>query len=271
MRPGYCNGKAHKPEHLGYGGRRVLVSRKWSGKTLADHKHDRRAWVLSMLGVDPDDPAQTQRYTWQYVGTDDPDVPARGDRLEAAWVVMLMLGTRPGETFGLAWDAIDWDAGVVEIKTSLRRDQATNTVSVAETKTARSRRRLDAPKLVLDALRKRGRDQAAERLAAGKAWTDTGLVFTNEVGDPLDPSAVRRRFKRVAKNAGLDDRHPHECRHSVVSMLSAQGVPLEQISDVLGHDGSRTTEQVYRHVITPSIASGKAPIEAIFGSQSESE
>jgi hypothetical protein len=34
LTPGLCKGKAHKPEHLGIGGRRVLVSRKWSNKTL---------------------------------------------------------------------------------------------------------------------------------------------------------------------------------------------------------------------------------------------
>ena len=43
LRPGHCKGKAHRREHLGYAGRRVLVSRKWSGKTLADHRADRKA------------------------------------------------------------------------------------------------------------------------------------------------------------------------------------------------------------------------------------
>ncbi len=43
LRPGRCTGKAHRREYLGYAGRRVLVSRKWSGKTLADHRADRRA------------------------------------------------------------------------------------------------------------------------------------------------------------------------------------------------------------------------------------
>jgi Replication initiator protein, pSAM2 len=38
LRPGACKGKAHRREYLGYAGRRVLVSRKWSGKTLADHR-----------------------------------------------------------------------------------------------------------------------------------------------------------------------------------------------------------------------------------------
>ena len=44
--PGACKGKAHRREHLGYAGRRVLVSRKWSGKTLADHRGDRKAWLM---------------------------------------------------------------------------------------------------------------------------------------------------------------------------------------------------------------------------------
>ncbi|PRX45841.1 hypothetical protein B0I32_1464 [Nonomuraea fuscirosea] len=41
MAPGRCRSKAHKPEHLGYAGRRVLVSRKWSNKTLAEHARSR--------------------------------------------------------------------------------------------------------------------------------------------------------------------------------------------------------------------------------------
>ncbi|NED57151.1 replication initiation protein, partial [Micromonospora aurantiaca] len=60
MQPGFCKGKAHRREHLGYGGRRVLVSRKWSGKTLADHKADRKAWVLARLaeaGIPVSNPA----------------------------------------------------------------------------------------------------------------------------------------------------------------------------------------------------------------------
>jgi hypothetical protein len=71
MTPGACKAKAHKREHLGYGGRRVLVSRKWSGKTLADHRHERRAFVLALLGVDPTTEQATagdktsDRYVWE--------------------------------------------------------------------------------------------------------------------------------------------------------------------------------------------------------------
>jgi hypothetical protein len=71
MRPGCCNGKAHRPENLGYAGRRVLVSRKWSGKTLADHRGDRKAWLLSMLGLP--DPGDQGRYRWETVTPADTD------------------------------------------------------------------------------------------------------------------------------------------------------------------------------------------------------
>jgi hypothetical protein len=70
LRPGACKGKAHRREYLGYAGRRVLVSRKWSGKTLADHRADRRDWLLSTLGISATEPA---RYTWEPVAPSDPD------------------------------------------------------------------------------------------------------------------------------------------------------------------------------------------------------
>jgi hypothetical protein len=83
--PGRCKGKAHKPEHLGYAGRRCLVSRRWSGKNLTEHRADRRAHVLRALGavsvtahhMAEDDAGD--RYTWQPVRPTDPDQP---DRLE---------------------------------------------------------------------------------------------------------------------------------------------------------------------------------------------
>ncbi|MEY9969543.1 hypothetical protein ABIA33_007632 [Streptacidiphilus sp. MAP12-16] len=80
LRAGACRAKAHKREHLGYGGRRVLVSRKWSGKTLADHRAERRAWVLGVLGVDGGTP-DPSRYLWEPVRYGDPDVSPLSYRL----------------------------------------------------------------------------------------------------------------------------------------------------------------------------------------------
>nr|BFF01629.1 hypothetical protein GCM10020241_33040 [Streptoalloteichus tenebrarius] len=79
MEPGVCRGKAHRATTLGIPGRRVLVSRKWSGKSVADHRHDRKAFVLAMLreiGITkPDTPSA--RVSWAPVRPGDPAVPPR--------------------------------------------------------------------------------------------------------------------------------------------------------------------------------------------------
>ena len=78
MRPGRCTGKAHRREYLGYAGRRVLVSRKWSGKTLADHRADRQAWLMATLGLSATDPSH---YAWEPVTPGDADHMPPAQRL----------------------------------------------------------------------------------------------------------------------------------------------------------------------------------------------
>jgi hypothetical protein len=78
MQPGACKGKAHRREYLGYAGRRVLVSRKWSGKTLADHRADRKAWLTETLGLSATDPT---RFAWEPVAPSDTDHMPNAQRM----------------------------------------------------------------------------------------------------------------------------------------------------------------------------------------------
>ncbi|OLM34777.1 hypothetical protein Ae717Ps2_5673 [Pseudonocardia sp. Ae717_Ps2] len=78
--PGHCTGKAHKPEHLGIAGRRVLVSRKWSNKSLSDHRAERTAFVRQLLdqaGMKPAYPIDDGPFTWEATKPGDSDVPPR--------------------------------------------------------------------------------------------------------------------------------------------------------------------------------------------------
>jgi hypothetical protein len=80
MTPGRCKGKAHKPEHLGIAGRRVLVSRKWSNKTLDDHRAERGEFVRQLLeqaGIQPAHGPEDVPYVWERPAPADPDVPPR--------------------------------------------------------------------------------------------------------------------------------------------------------------------------------------------------
>lgn len=49
LEPAHCDGPSHDRENLGLGGRRVLVSRQWSGKTLGAHRADRATVVREAL------------------------------------------------------------------------------------------------------------------------------------------------------------------------------------------------------------------------------
>lgn len=80
MTPGRCKGKAHRPEHLGIAGRRVLVSRKWSNKTLDDHRAERGEFVRQLLdqaGIQPAHGPDDGPYRWERTAPTDPDVPPR--------------------------------------------------------------------------------------------------------------------------------------------------------------------------------------------------
>ena len=134
---------------------------------------------------------------------------------------------------------------------SLRRTPLGALVLV-QPKTPTSRRTLEIPPPVVDALKAQKPQQRADQATAGRTWRNPlGLVLTTEVGTPLDPSNVRRTFTRLADAAGLDHLHPHMLRHAAASLLSAAGVPLEDISDTLGHRSVTVTAEIYRHPIAP--------------------
>jgi site-specific recombinase XerD len=110
--------------------------------------------------------------------------------------------------------------------------------------------------------------QAKQRLTAGKAWQDNELVFATSVGTPLDAANVRRLFRRISKVAGLGDNWtPGELRHSFVSIMSDNGVTIEQIADLVGHRTTVVTQKVYRHQLKPVISTGATAMNTIFGNK----
>ena len=109
------------------------------------------------------------------------------------------------------------------------------------------------------------RRQAGERSRAGELWQEHGLVFTTTVGTPYESHNLRRDFRKVTAAAGLGARWvPKELRTSFVSMMSYQGVPVEEIARLAGHASSRTTEVVYRRELRPVITTGAEIMDQIF-------
>lgn len=194
-----------------------------------------------------------------------------GHRMHNYIVVALLTGARTEELRALKWEHVHLD-GVpdatplvppfVEVWRSVR--------AGGDTKTRKSRRTLALPARAIDALRRQRVEQAELRLRAGEAWVDHGLVFPSKVGSPMDRNNALRAFRSaLAKVPGLDPAEwsPRELRHSFVSLLSDAGVPLEEISRLVGHSGTSVTELVYRHQIRPVVQTGAVAMDDLFGAE----
>jgi integrase len=175
-------------------------------------------------------------------------------------VVSLMVGVRTEEARALTWEHVHLDGQPhVEVWRSVREH--------GDTKTRKSRRTIGLPQLAVEALRAWRKAQAAEQLAAGERWTGNDLVFASSIGTPLDSANVRKMFRTVCKAAGIGEGWtPRELRTSFVSIMSEQGVPVEEIARLVGHaGGSKVTETVYRKELRPVITTGAEVMDKVFG------
>lgn len=186
---------------------------------------------------------------------------ARGEQLEAAYLLLLSYGLRRGELLGLAWADFDLDARTLAVRQAVRKRKtarrddgnyaagSSNRIELAELKTRRSRRTLFLTEGVVDALQAHSERQKLARTEAGTLWVESGLMFTSAIGTPVDPDNFAKQFVRLCESAGLGHWHPHEARHSAASVMLAQGVPLEVVSEVLGHSSIYITKDVYGHLV----------------------
>ncbi len=117
---------------------------------------------------------------------------AKGDRLEALWILAIATGARRGELLGLAWREVDISAGTVSIRQALSRKDGGG-YELGAPKTKASIRTVHIGPRAVSALNAHAKRQKAEHLAA-KRWIDSGLVFTSPIGTFLDPSHVRKRW-----------------------------------------------------------------------------
>jgi integrase len=70
-------------------------------------------------------------------------------------------------------------------------------------------------------------------------------LFTTKIGTPIEPRNLNRHFDRLCGMAGVRRIRVHDLRHSCATLMYDQGVPLEQIQDVLGHSSPTVTKTIY--------------------------
>lgn len=172
---------------------------------------------------------------------------------------------RCGELLGLTWRAVNLDRGSVSVVASLQ--PTPHGLDLVEVKTNRSRRVIEIEPRVIAVLRRHRAAQEMERRIAGSAWHERDLVFTNELGSPIDGrSLIRQWFRPLLAKAGLPRIRIHDLRHSFASIALANGTHPKIVQEAMGHATIAVTLDLYSHTV-PSLQreAASAMGRALFG------
>jgi integrase len=152
---------------------------------------------------------------------------------------------------GLRWQDVNLDStggGTVSIRFQLQRVHGKLQLTLPKSES--SQRTIYLPLPVADALRKRREIEEQERLLSGARWNNLfDLVFTNRDGGPLDPSRVRKRFKKVIAESSTTDLRLHDLRHIAASHLLGEGISVADTAANLGHADPYLVVRTYGHAM----------------------
>ncbi|MGN0453684.1 MAG: tyrosine-type recombinase/integrase [Ruminococcus sp.] len=162
-------------------------------------------------------------------------------------LLALYTGLRKGELLALTWDDVDYDKKLLRVNKSRTGSRKAITTQITIPKTESSNRKIPLNDTVLEALKaeKKRQDEHAEILGNGYDKSSSFIIRT-VLGKPyVNLSAINRVVNRLTEKAGLPHCTIHGFRHSVASILDDNGVPIQDISVLLGHESVQTTERIY--------------------------
>jgi len=189
---------------------------------------------------------------------------AASDRLEAMWTMAVYTGLRQGELLGLRWEDIDLERWRLGVRQTIQR--IGGELIVGAPKSRSSRRSVPILEPAREVLRQWKVRQATERLKAGPTWTESGLVFTSNIGTPLFARNVSRRFHKLLDMANLDRRGFHALRHSTATLLLTAGVHPKVVQELLGHSQISLTMDTYSHVMPTLMEDAGEKLVRLLGS-----
>jgi len=171
----------------------------------------------------------------------------KDERLSPLWHTIAMTGMRRGEAIGLRWSDVDLENGRLSVRRALI--PSGREVIVSEPKTIKGRRVIAIDPGTVEVLKA----QAARQLDEQKEWedarVDSGLVFTLENGEALDPESVSRYWRQAVKQSMLPQIRLHDLRHTHATLALQAGIHPKVVSERLGHATISITLDTYSHAI----------------------
>jgi integrase len=148
---------------------------------------------------------------------------------------------RPGELYGLQWNAVDIKKATILIRNNLKRNA--EGWYLKGPKSEAGNRFLPLPEFVVKALQAHQAAQKREKL-----YRSDGFVFIDLTGEPLKGRDVLTWWHKATVAAGVGRRRFYCSRHTAATLMLNNGVPLEVVSKILGHAGYAITADVYAEV-----------------------
>ena len=223
------------------------------------HKALKYAVKIDLIDVNPADKVERpkkDRYVGSFYDADEVNAlfeAAKGTKLEMPILFGAFYGLRRSEAIGLKWDAIDFEQNTLTIRhtvTSCDLDGKRILVAADTTKTKSSMRTLPLVPFMRERLLALKEEQKENRRLCGRSYIKdyVDYVCVNEIGDLIKPHYVTESFPKLLKANGLRTVRFHDLRHSCASLLLANGVPMKQIQEWLGHSDFSTTANIYAHL-----------------------
>ena len=172
---------------------------------------------------------------------------AKGGDMEYLITVALFTGCRLSELLGLTWDAVDFKQGTITINKQLARPEHRGATPFLSPKNGKTRTITPASS-VMTALKNQKRRQMKQQLKVGPLWDNQyHMVFTTEIGEPLDQWKAEKGFSAVLDAAGLVGVRFHDLRHTYAVNAIRAGDDIKTIQGNLGHASAAFTLDRYGH------------------------
>ncbi len=169
-------------------------------------------------------------------------------RLAIGFRVALSYGLRRGEVCALRWSDIDQDEGRLHVRQNL--PAVVGGLEFGPPKTASGLRALplDIDPGFPAALREHRKRQLADRMRAGPAWQETGLILAGERGELVKPWRLTNRFRELVAEAGLPTITLHGCRRTANSLWAEADIPVSVRQEWGGWSDPKMADTTYMRV-----------------------
>jgi integrase len=171
----------------------------------------------------------------------------KGTDMELPVKICLYMGLRRGELLALTWDQVDFMNHTINIEKNFV--QVGVKAMTKDPKTESSKRKIEAPIVLMDLLKRSHTDYKIRKLKHGRSFHDTNLVICQSDGQGFLPDSFSQKFRRFLSKYGLRHIRVHDLRHENATLMLKAGVNPKVMQKRLGHSNYSTTMDIYSHVL----------------------